>query len=161
MLRNDNEFKLTPSVLDRLLDYEPEASSESLKSRVRSLKEFKQSIKRDLEWLLNTRAYAGFVDEKLDEVNKSVFVYGILDFTGISAKSYSEQENLTKVIERAIANFEPRFIDVKVTLEPVNSFDRSLKFHIEANLNIEPSPEPIAFDTVLEVGSGEFVLKER
>ena len=68
---------------------------------------------------------------------------------------------MTSVLEKAIEYFEPRFIDVKITLQPVNNLDRSLKFHIEANLNIEPSPEPIAFDTVLEVGSGEFVLKER
>ena len=161
MSRTDNDFRITPSVLDRLLDYEPEASKEALKSRVKSLKEFKQSIKRDLEWLLNTRSYPGNVDEKLEEVRKSMAVFGLPDFTGVSASSLSEQQRLTKLMEPAIENFEPRFIDVRVTLEPVSSVDKSLKFHIEANLNIEPSPEPIAFDTVLEIGSGEFALKER
>lgn len=161
MIRRDNEFRLVPSVLDRLLDYEPELSSEPHKSRVGSLKDFKQSIKRDLEWLLNTRAFAGEVDEKLEEVWKSVFCYGITDFTGVSANNEGDKQQLTSVLEKAIEYFEPRFIDVKITLQPVNNLDRSLKFHIEANLNIEPSPEPIAFDTVLEVGSGEFVLKER
>ena len=36
-----------------------------------------------------------------------------------------------------------------------------LKFRIEASLNVEPTPEPIAFDTVLQLGSGEFEVKEK
>jgi type VI secretion system protein ImpF len=160
MARIDNELIITPSVLDRLLDFEPRSTKEAPKTRLRSLNELKQSIKRDLEWLLNTRAYFGEVDEKLEEVKKSVAVYGLPDFTGISAKNYKEQVRLTLAIEDAIKYFEPRFLDVKVSLEPVSSVDKSLNFHIEASIDIEPSPEPIAFDTILELGSGEFNIKE-
>jgi type VI secretion system protein ImpF len=83
------------------------------------------------------------------------------DFTGVSAKSHVEQKRLKQAVETAIKNFEPRFIDLKVTLEPVNNIDRLLRFRIEANLDIEPTPEPIAFDTVLQLGSGEFAVKEK
>ncbi len=161
MSRTDNEFRLTPSVLDRLIDYEPKSSQEAPKSRLRSLKEFKQFIKRDLEWLLNCRSYPNEIDEKLEEVRKSVAVYGLPDFTGISAKSSVEQFRLTKAIETIIEHFEPRFMDLKVTMEPISNVDKSLRFHIEAQLDIEPAPEPIAFDTVLQLGSGEFEIKEK
>lgn len=161
MARTDNEIRITPSVLDRLLDFDPKTSKEAPKSRLRSLNELKQSVKRDLEWLLNTRAYPGDVDDKLEEVKKSVAVYGLPDFTGISAKNYKEQVRMTTAIEEAIKNFEPRFIDLRVSLEPINNVDKALKFHIEANIDIEPSPEPIAFDTVLELGSGEFNIIEK
>jgi type VI secretion system protein ImpF len=161
MARTDNEIRITPSVLDRLLDFEPKSSKEAPKSRLRSLNELKQSVKRDLEWLLNSRAYPGNVDEKLEEVRKSVAVYGLPDFTGVSAKNYKEQTRLSAAIEDAIKYFEPRFIDLKVSLEPVSNVDKALKFHIEAQLDIEPTPEPIAFDTVLELGSGEFSVKEK
>jgi type VI secretion system protein ImpF len=160
MARTDHETRVTPSVLDRLLDFEPKSSTESPKSRSRSLAELKQSVRRDLEWLLNSRQYLGYVDENLEEVNKSVAVYGLPDFTGISAKSHLEMKRLTKSVENALKIFEPRFLDLKVTLEPVNNIDRLLKFRIEAQLNIEPSPEPIAFDTVLQLGSGDFKVKE-
>lgn len=161
MARTDNEIRITPSVLDRLLDFDPKSTTEAPKTRLRSLNELKQSVKRDLEWLLNTRAFLGDVDEKLEEVKKSVAVYGLPDFTGISAKNYKEQVRLTTAIEDAIKYFEPRFIDLKVSLEPINNVDKALKFRIEARLDMEPSPEPIAFDTVLELGSGEFSVKEK
>jgi type VI secretion system protein ImpF len=161
MARTDNEIRITPSVLDRLLDFEPNLSSESPKTRTTSLRELKLSVRRDLEWLLNTRSYAGNVDEHLEEVNSSVIVYGLPDFTGISAKNDSELKELSDEIERAIKIFEPRFLDLKVTLEPVNNVDRLLKFRIEAQLDIEPTPEPIVFDTILQLGSGDFEIKEK
>jgi type VI secretion system protein ImpF len=160
MARTDHETRVTSSVLDRLLDFEPKASTESPKSRSKSLAELKQAVRRDLEWLLNTRQYLGSVDENLEEVNKSVAVYGLPDFTGVSAKSHLEMKRLTLAVENALKIFEPRFLNVKVMLEPVNNIDRLLKFRIEAQLNIEPSPEPIAFDTVLQLGSGDFQVKE-
>jgi type VI secretion system protein ImpF len=161
MSRKDYEYRLTPSVLDRLIDYEPKESKEVPKALLRSLSEYKQFIKRDLEWLLNCRAYAGEIDEKLEEVNKSVAIYGLPDITGISANSVQEQIRLTKTLEKIIEVFEPRFINVKVTLQPISNLDKSLRFHIQAQLDIEPAPEPIAFDTVLELGSGQFEIKEK
>ena len=114
-----------------------------------------------MEWLLNTRSYPEDVDEGLEEVLKSVVFFGLPDFTGVSAKSHIEQKRLTQALETAIKNYEPRFIDLKVTLEPINNVDRLLRFRIEARLDIDPTPEPIVFDTVLQLGSGEFAVKEK
>jgi len=161
MSRTDNEIRITPSVLDRLLDFEPDVSREAPKSRSKSLRDLKISVRRDLEWLLNSRSFAEDIDERLEEVKKSVVVYGLPDITGISAKSHIEQKRLSDALENAIKIFEPRFLNLKVTLEPVNNIDRMLKFRIEAQLNVEPTPEPIAFDTVLQLGSGDFEVKER
>lgn len=158
--RQDHETRITPSLLDRLTDYEPKMSSEAPKSRSNSLAELKQSVKRDLEWLLNARSYPIDIDENLEEVAKSVVTYGLPDFTGISAKNEGDLARISKQIETAIKHFEPRFLDLSVTLEPVYSTDRELRFRVEAFLNVEPSPEPIVFDTVLEMGSGDFQIKE-
>jgi type VI secretion system protein ImpF len=161
MSRTDNEIRITPSVLDRLLDFEPDVSREAPKSRSKSLRDLKLSVRRDLEWLLNSRSFPEEIDERLEEVKKSVVVYGLPDITGISAKSHIEQKRLSDALENAIKIFEPRFLNLKVTLEPVNNIDRMLKFRIEARLNVEPTPEPIAFDTVLQLGSGEFEVTEK
>lgn len=161
MSRLDNEIRITPSVLDRLLDYEPNNSSESVKSRAKTLRELKQSIKRDLEWLLNTRQYAQATEINSEEIGKSLIMYGLPDFTGMSAKNPSEQKRLVKQLETAIKFFEPRFLDVKVTFEPIHSVERVFKFKIEARLDIEPTPEPITFDTIFQLGSGEFEVREK
>jgi type VI secretion system protein ImpF len=142
------------------LDFEPKTLNEAPKSRSKSLRELKQSVRRDLEWLFNTRSYLGEIDEKLEETPNSVVSFGLPDFTGISVRSHLELKRLREAIETAIKNYEPRFLDVKVTLEPIDNTDRILNFRIEAFLNIEPSPEPIVFDTILELGSGDFEVKE-
>lgn len=161
MSRTDNEIRITLSVLDRLLDFEPETTKEAPKSRSKSLRELKQSVRRDIEWLLNTRHYSGEVDDRLKEVQKSVVFYGLPDFTAVSVKNEAEQKRLTKSLETAIKNFEPRFIDLKVTLEPIKDTDKLLRFRIEANLDIDPAPEPITFDTVLQFGGSGFTVKEK
>jgi len=161
MARIDNEVRITPSVLDRLLDFEPRETREAPKSRSTSLRDLRASVRRDLEWLLNTRCQYSFDDDGLDESKRSIAYYGLPDFTGLSIQNQVEQKRLAKAIETAIRYFEPRFLDLKVSLEPISNVDRQLKFHIEARLDVDPVPEPIAFDTVLQIGSGEFLLTEK
>jgi type VI secretion system protein ImpF len=49
--------------------------------------------------------------------------------------------------------------DVHVTLEESDTVDRRLRFHIEGNMDLDPAPEEISFDTVLELASGEYKVK--
>lgn len=161
MSRLDRETRVTMSVLDRLIDLDPRQSQEPPRSRSTSVEELKQAVRRDLEWLLNTRCHIEALDELLVEAPRSVAFYGLPDFTGVSVKSQFEQKRMTTAIEEALRNFEPRFANLKVTLEPVENVDRQLKFRIEAMLDIEPTPEPIVFDSILEPGGGGFEVIER
>jgi len=34
-----------------------------------------------------------------------------------------------------------------------------MRFHIEARLKVEPAPEPVSFDTVLQVANSQYVVK--
>jgi type VI secretion system protein ImpF len=156
----EDDFRITPSVLDRLLDEEPRVPEESPKSRAASLSDLRQSVRRDLEWLLNTRRIPAD-DRGLEEAQRSVAFYGVPDFTGVSANRPAEIKSLTGSIETAIKHFEPRFLDVKVTLEPPNALERHLRFRIEARLDVDPVPEPITFDSVMEAGSGSFSIVEK
>jgi type VI secretion system protein ImpF len=161
MARTDNEIRITPSVIDRLLDFEPQMSQEAAKSRSKSLRELKQSVRRDLEWLLNTRCYPEDVDENLAEVLKSVVFFGLPDFTAVSAKSHVEQKRLRQALETAIRNFEPRLYRFNGDARTAERRGPLLKFRIEANLDIEPTPEPIVFDTILQLGGGSFSVVEK
>ncbi len=157
----DSEVRITPSIVDRLLDFDPKVSTEAVKSRSQSLRELKQSVRRDLEWLLNTRQTADKVPEGLEELNKSLAIYGLPDFTGLSSKSTDDRKNLIHSIETALRIFEPRFMNLKVALEELDNLERGVKFRIQATLRVEPTPEPVVFDTVLQVGSGEFKVEEK
>ena len=55
MARWEPEQTVTQSVLERLIDREPERSSEAAPTRAQSVRLLRASVRRDLEWLLNTR----------------------------------------------------------------------------------------------------------
>ncbi len=156
----ENQLRITPSVIDRLVDYEPRSQNEAIKSRSQSLKELKQSVRRDVEWLLNTRIAHDEIPEGLEEVRKSLAAYGLPDFVGMSSKDSNERKTLLKNIEETLRTFEPRFTNLKVTLKDLDTLERGIRFNIEALLKLEPTPEPIVFDTMLQVGSGDFEVKE-
>jgi type VI secretion system protein ImpF len=159
MSRFDNEIRITPSVLDRLIDYEPEISHEPATSRAKSLRQLKQAVRRDLEYLLNTRQIATGVPAGLKELNKSLAVYGLPDFSAINVNSPEEQTRLRRMLETTISIFEPRLKGVKVTLEPLRDVERALRFRVDARLQVEPTPEPVTFDTVLQLHSGEYKVR--
>ena len=157
----DSEIRITPSIVDRLLDYDPKVSTEAPKSRSQGVRELKQSVRRDLEWLLNTRHTADEIPEGLEEVNKSLAIYGLPDFTGLSSKNSDDRKSLIRNIERALRIFEPRFMNLKVVLVESDELERGVKFQIQASLRMEPTPEPVVFDTVLQMGRGEFKVQEK
>ncbi len=55
MARNLGETTVTIPVLDRLIDLEPGNQTENPPSRSQSERLLKRAVRRDLEWLLNTR----------------------------------------------------------------------------------------------------------
>jgi type VI secretion system protein ImpF len=157
----DREIRITPSLIDQLVDLDPRSPQDVHKARSLNVSELRQSVRRDMEWLLNARRIAYRIDAGLEEVQRSVFAYGIPDITATGAGDQIQQAELRKAIETAIRNFEPRLIHVKVEFEQVDNNQKQLRFRIEASLDIEPAPEPIVFDTVVEVGSGKFQVSDR
>jgi type VI secretion system protein ImpF len=160
MARPDSEVRITPSVLDRLIDSEPGLSREPVASRYKSLGQLKQSIRRDLEWLLNTRQEITYVSPEMKELTNSVATYGLRDFSTANIKSPLDQNRLRQAIESAVKTFEPRLDHVAVQLEQMRDGERVLRFRISARVRVEPQPEPVTFDTTLQLGTGEYLVRE-
>ena len=154
------DLGLMPSVLDRLIDLEPKISTEPARNRFDTLEDLKSAVRRDLEWLLNTRKMVADVPEEFEELKRSVVTYGVPDISGVHIEHKVESANLKSAIENSIRMFEPRFLDVVATREPLSSTDRQLRFRIEATLDLEPVPEAMVFDTVLQLGNGAFAVNE-
>ncbi len=159
MSRADNEFRVTLSVLDRLIDYEPEVTREAPASRGKSLRQLKQSVRRDLELLLNTRQVVGGIPPDLKELSNSLAAYGLPDYSSASVRSASDQHRMRRSLVSLINIFEPRLRDVTVTLEPARETERALRFRIDANLLVDPAPEPVVFDTVLQLVNGQYKVQ--
>jgi type VI secretion system protein ImpF len=155
LARSATETLVTQSVLDRLM-----AVEEWPTTRAQSLRYFKDALKRDLEWLLNTRQppmpkLADYALAKASTIN-----YGLPDITALGLSSASDNRRLRLAIETCLRNFEPRLSDVRVTLDGGgDTTERKLRFHIEGTMKLDPAPEEISFDTVLELSSGEYKVK--
>ena len=150
---------VVPSVFDRLVGLSPKGGMEEVVARGRSVKAFRESVKRDLEWLLNTRQPIDCVPDSCPELQRSLYTYGLRDNSHLSLRSANAKKQLEKDIKCAIDNFEPRLKDVRVSLQPSSDSSRVLHFLIDGLLRIDPAPERIFFDTTLEVSSGEYRVK--
>jgi len=159
MPKSDYEH-VVPSILDRLMDDEPEVSREPLPNRFQNLSQLKKAVARDLEALLNTRQeILEEVSPEFIEVSRSLVTYGLPDFSSFSVVNINDRNRIRRALEQAIATFEPRFERVRVTLEPPREPDRMLRFRIEAMLRVEPAPEPVTFDAVLRLNTQEYVVQ--
>src|SRR5579863_3967251 len=159
MARRDASGPVTLSVLDRLIDREPKNSSEVPFTRAQSLRELKLGLKRDLEWLLNTRRTIDPAPDSARETVRSVYQYGFADISSKSVLSTRDHSDLVREMESAIAVFEPRLKRARVRMEQVEGGYRTLKFVIEGLLCMDPAPEPVRFDTVLELNKGQYEVK--
>ena len=155
----DKEGPVTLSVLDRLIDQEPDRKLEPPMTRAQSLRELRAALRRDLEWLFNTRCTIDEPPEALREVERSVYNYGVHDTSSLYLRSPKDQDFLAKSIKTAITFFEPRLQAVKVTIEPSTDVVRGIHFSIEGLLRMDPAPVPIFFDTLLEPSKGEYRVK--
>jgi type VI secretion system protein ImpF len=161
MAQRNPERPVQLSVLDRLLDNEPANRQEAPLTRAQSVRELKAALRRDLEWLLNTRRCIQQPDAPESgslELTESVYAFGVADFTSMSLDSGKDRQRLTRMLEETVATFEPRLQGVRVVPQTTEKH-RALRFVIEGMLQIEPSPELVSFDTTIEPGSGEFRVK--
>jgi len=161
MARTELEFTVTQTVLDRLIDREPQAPADPSMTRAQSVRNLKASLRRDLEWLLNTRRTPEAVDESYPELYRSLFNFGLPDVTSMSVDSPRDRNRLLRAIEKIIEIFEPRLDAVRVTaLENTNAaLLKQVRFQVEGLLKMDPAPELISFDTVLSLTSGEYQVQ--
>ena len=153
----EEERPVQQSVIDRLVGDDTDGANIT---RSQSVRELKAAVRRDLEWLLNTRAVAVPPPEGLRELRTSAYTYGLSDITSLSADDPKARARLRHMIEDAIRIFEPRLGSVQVTETGVATRDlRQLRFSIQALLKMDPSPERVSFDTVLEVTTGQYAVK--
>jgi type VI secretion system protein ImpF len=155
MARGLGETTITISALDRLIDLEPGNHMENPLSRSQSVRLLKNAVRRDLEWLLNTRRIAEPPDEGLKELNRSTYVYGLPDLSALTMASTADKNRLVRQILSAINLFEPRLMNVRlVMVETPDASKKDVRLRIEAMLRMDPVPEPVSFDTVIELKSG-------
>lgn len=145
------EEKLQPSILDRLIDTDPRTTSEPADRAASQLAEIKQALRRDLEWLLNTKRPPLAALARPGPLADSVLGYGMPDISSLSLANIHDRDRLRRILQEAVARFEPRLTGVVVTLVEGRRDERSLHFRIDGLLDVEPHPEVVSFDSAIHL----------
>lgn len=155
--------RLQPSLLDRLTDEEPDKTVESRERRVMSVRSLRESVLRDLGWLLNTtNLFSVTGATKLPHLEASVVNYGMPDISGISVTGLNLQD-LERGIRQAIWDFEPRLMRASVSVRaiPAASESNKIMFEIEGDMWAQPYPERLYLKTELDLDRATIRLSEQ
>lgn len=147
-----------PSLLDRLLDDEPDTTFDSAPPPLGATGA-KAALARDLEALLNTRVGDLAAIDAFPFAARSMLTFGIPDFSGLSLLSPDDCETLRERVRRTIGGHEPRLTQVRVTLDALPGAERKLRFRVEAVLR-KPYEAPVRFDAVLDLASSAYRVED-
>jgi type VI secretion system protein ImpF len=152
--------RLQPALLDRLTDEEPDKKSEPREARVLSRRRLRESVLRDLAWLLNaTKLETGDALAKTPYVRRSVVNFGLPPMSGQAASSL-DIIDLTRAIREAIVTFEPRILpstlEIKTLLD-AGELDHHNVIGVQIQGQLWAQPVPLEFlvrtDFDLETGN--------
>lgn len=157
--------RLQPSLLDRLLDDEPEKQTESREQRVFAIKELRAAVRRDMEWLLNTTNLAAAMDlSNHPQTARSVLNYGLPDFAGSTA-SGTDVRQVEREFKQSIAVFEPRVLPgtlhVELSVEESHMNHNAMTFEIHGELWAQPVPLELYMKTELDLELGNVSVKDQ
>ncbi len=152
--------KILPCFLDRLTDHYPKAKKESREYRSVTLKRYRDSVLRDLQWLLNCGAHPPHsVINEFDYAKKSVVNYGIRSLSGMWT-SGETAEGIAENIRKTLLQFEPRIkkhtlrVDVIKDDEDTKSGNTKVNLEISGELYVEPIPEKLYIKTEIDLETG-------
>jgi type VI secretion system protein ImpF len=146
-----------PSILDRLLDKEPDLSVDTPRTRQMQLRDALESLRRDLEALLNTRRCPTTPPASLPRLKRSLLSFGMGDFIGANMVTKEQRQIFALSLEEAVRDGEPRFRNLAVTvLDPREAGERMLRLRIEAMVVLEDSAVPVLFSSQINPATMRF-----
>ena len=158
--------RLQPSLLDRLIDDEPQKKTEAIDKRFLNKAQLRQSVLRDLTWLLNTsNRESDAVLLNYQEVLSSVVNFGTRPLSG-SRMSEIDWTALEQNVRRAILDFEPRILPGTLEVKALAPADlihhhNMVAFEIRCQMWAQPYPTEMLLRTRLDLESGEMLLQDR
>ncbi|SAI26010.1 type VI secretion system lysozyme-like protein [Bordetella ansorpii] len=157
--------RLQPSLLDRLMDNEPQRRGEAAEASMLTHNELRTAVLRDLRWLLNTVNLETTQDlSAYDSVPRSCLNFGVRAMAG-RRMSDIDWVDVESSIRDAIATFEPRILESSVEVRCISDTG-TLEHHNVLTLEIRgmlwcvPYPMEFLFRTDIDLESGHMDLRD-
>jgi type VI secretion system protein ImpF len=169
MAELNSRDRLQPSLLDRLLDFEPDNRKEGLDARVLTRQQLRAAVLRDLSWLFNAtrpepeatsiRTEELALWKGLDEARRSVLNFGMPAFSGLTLSSMDKhviEHNVAEVIRHFEPRIDPETLTVEVKFDAFHHHN-SMQLVIRGQMWSQPVPLELllAADVDMETGSAQ------
>jgi type VI secretion system lysozyme-like protein len=115
-----------------------------------------QRVMMDIEKLFNAKL-SEVIDSDFPRVTHSILNYGMPHFYATGHSSDEAASHIEARMVEIIKDFEPRLIEVKITLKKVAKF--AIDFEINALLLAKPEPIKIKFDSQYQPSVENFEVK--
>ncbi|HUO23137.1 MAG TPA: type VI secretion system baseplate subunit TssE [Caulobacteraceae bacterium] len=122
----------------------------------------RNSVRRDLAWLINTVNFEATVDlDPYPHVKTSVINYGVADMTGKALTKRMVHDRASRLRE-AILAFEPRLAPstLSVTAEGYGLRENALTYVIHGDVTSAVHALPVRFATDVEVDTGAATVRD-
>jgi type VI secretion system protein ImpF len=149
----DGKIEVRAPLFDRLVDRDLRLRRELRPMRTLDRRGLRESVRRELEQLFNTRCPVPA--HRLAGRERTVIDYGIPDFSTFSPRSHDDCKRLERVLREAIEVYEPRLANVRVYIEPVKDGEPfALSAEVRADIIIDRVAEPVSFLTLMHLKDG-------
>ncbi|TFI57606.1 type VI secretion system baseplate subunit TssE [Sphingomonas parva] len=136
---------LTQSLLDRLIDDEPDLSFDASESDERAVERLKNGLRRDLEALLNSkRPLLARIDGEPD-LERTIVGFGLKDISTEDFSAAGVRDRIRRMVAQCIREHEPRLSSVEVEADDAPT-SRGIRFRITAVLTLSPARETVTYD---------------
>jgi type VI secretion system protein ImpF len=151
---------LARSIFDRLIDDEPDRMFDPQVNMVDQVREVRESIRRDLEALLNTRRCPEAPPAAFSELKDALVSYGVDGMVSANLATDEAKLRLAQMVERRISMFETRLSDVRVTiLKSRTMTERALRMRIQATFRLHEGMPPISFESTIDPSTQRFMVE--
>ncbi len=154
-----------PFLLDRLTDDQSDQTRDSREKFFFSPRQLKDSLLRDLNWLLNTHAPVaadGLGD--FPQLLNSVLNFGVPDVTGTTISGLpatSFEKSLLKALQTFEPRLEKRSLSVRIVKEEESSNPNSIALEIRGEVIASHLPDPLYIKSQFNLETGQHALKDR
>lgn len=136
---------ITQSLLDRLIDDNPEQAIDPAESEEEALFHYKAGLRRDLEALLNGKRPQIAALDRNPLLARSMVGFGLHDISTEDFSAAGARDRIRRMMAQCIREHEPRLSDVEVEMDE-GATSEGVRFRIVAVLKLTRDRDMVVYD---------------
>ena len=139
------------SLLDRLVDANPEDAIESFEDDEAALERYKIALRRDLESLLNAKRPDLTGLDRNPDLEGTIIGFGLRDISTEDFSTAGARDRVRRMVTQAIRAHESRLSHVEVEIDD-RLTSSGVRFRVSAQLNLSRARDAVVYEAFVRPG---------